>query len=124
MSLGRTLFMLGCGISLTACAETNTILKQHESLIGIWNASNSQISIKKDGYLAYETSNQQEKTASSVYEKSSEQSYMMAPITQIQDNMIQLNNGITTTTFNIDKAPYQVKDQWHVTINGQDYVKK
>ncbi|SDB94367.1 hypothetical protein [Acinetobacter boissieri] len=123
MSLGRTLFMLGCGISLVACAETNTILKQHENLIGTWNASNSQISIKKDGYLEYQTSSQQEKTASGVYEKSSAESYMTAPISIIQDNTIQLNNGSTSTTFNIDKPPYQVKEKWHVTINGQDYIK-
>ncbi|MBF7688960.1 hypothetical protein [Acinetobacter rathckeae] len=124
MSLRHTLFMLGCAISLAACAETNTILKQHENLIGTWNSSNSQITIKKDGYLEYQTSNQQEKTASGVYEKSSAQSYMMAPITLIENNTIQLNSGITTTTFKIDKPPYQVKQQWHISINGQDYVKK
>ncbi|MBF7682610.1 hypothetical protein I2F27_04590 [Acinetobacter sp. B5B] len=124
MSVRHTLFMLGCCISLVACAETNTILKRHEHLIGTWNASNSEISIKKDGYLEYRTSAQQERTASGVYQKSRIQSYMTAPISIIDENSIELNNGVNITTFKIDKAPYKVKQRWHMTINGQDYIKK
>lgn len=51
MSQYKSATLLTCALALTACAEQNTIFKQHENLIGTWVSPNSQLIIKKDGYL-------------------------------------------------------------------------
>lgn len=123
MKLYRTIILLSCSIPLIACAQTNSILKGQENFIGHWKAPNSEITVDRNGTFKYTSTYQTENKTANTFEQSSSQSNISAPISQINNQKIQVGTGDFSTTFNVNKPPYQQNGAWHMTINSENYSK-
>jgi len=124
MRLPSLMMMIGCCVTLIACAQTNPILKGQDNWIGTWQSPHSELQIHRDGQLQYHESQHQEQHTAHSQSESEEQSDITAPITALDTHYIQAGNPDFAHRFKIDKAPYLVKGHWQAVIDGQQYIKK
>ncbi|WP_343597441.1 hypothetical protein [Acinetobacter sp.] len=117
------LIICGASLPLIACTQTNPLLTEKADMVGYWENPQHKLIILKDGQLKYiETEHQEVKTAS-LAEQSNYQSEIEAPITQLDNQHIQVGTGDFATSFKINKLPYQEQGKWKMIINGQIYIK-
>lgn len=81
------------------------------------------MNIQKNGEIKFAQHLHSEQKNASGNMKSSTISNIKAPLTQLDQQHLQIGEGDLSKVFKINKAPYQQNNEWRLILDGEIYIR-
>ncbi len=124
MTIRNLILALSCAAFISACTQSNPMLKDRQDYIGTWKNDQSELIIRPSGEVSYEHKAHTEKEIANQTFSGTEADSIKAKITSFNDQGFSIGEGDLHKQFAVNQPPHQNQGKWTMTVNGESYTRK